>query len=497
MVLHSCRHSDSFRPRQDSRAPPPTLDDIDVEALILSYKPILHPSVREGLADQYAVIEAARQDRETRLSPSDSQMSRSQSFSSTPSQLEPSSCLSSPADGPYAGRSHPRASTSSPVKSILKRSTNSSSSPSKPNFLSGEIAPEDPSSTFLQYVQPSKVHRRPSHASRTPSNLSNERSASPHSAGTSFMTGSIAFAPSRARATSFTSGSPLSTPPITAIPSRFTQATSPSVGPGSSCRHAEPNPFFAPPPSVSNTIAEMSPRSSLSSYKSNRSSLRWSSESCKTASTSRSISQPVSLTEVLEIKHRSPADIPHAEHSKAEKIEAFKPAGFSWLSFDEEGDVGTSESAPPMQRKNSLWRESLDSIASSHLDLLEQDKDDVRARDFPSPPMSRSNSIATTLTPEAEKRDPLEMQETVGIVKKMEPPKACSAGPSSLPGLMSSPRRKTSMSEMLRVHLVSPLGRNKSTRNGGSRGIEYIHRKDSMPFRNGSASSSSSTVVTK
>lgn len=425
-------------------------------------------------------------------------MSRSQSSASTQSQADVGSILPSYTGRSFEERSSSRASTSSPTKSILKKSHGSSSSHSKTNFLSGEIPSEDSANAYLQYIQPANILRRPSQATRNHPDQSNERLriATPPIAGTSFVTGSIDLAPSSTRTSSFTSRSPLSSPPIPALPSRFTRTTSPSAGPGSTYRNAEPNPFFAQRSFVRTASAEMSPRSSLSSSKSNQSSLRWSSESCKTASTSRSISQPVLLSEVLEIKHKSPQDTSRSLQTKIdENDEGPKPPAFSWLSFDED-EVNVSENFPPVQRKNSLWRESLDSTTSSHFDLLE-DKEDIRARHFPTPPpMSRSNSVATTMTPESEKRDPLKPTEEDSHVQGtpyQQNQLPDTSRPSKQPPTSSS---KASVSEMLRVHLASPLRRNKSPRSGESRDGDLTDRKNRQPFRSGSSSNSSSTTVT-
>lgn len=162
-----------------------------------------------------------------------------------------------------------------------------------------------------------------------------------------------------------------------------------------------------------------------------------------------------------------------------EEVKKTNSAAFSWLSFDEEDEHrqrANMTDAPVMERKNSLWRESLDSIASSKFDI--DDKDDVLARHFPQPPaMSRSNSVATTTTIDASFHTPPEGD---GNSSELSATDDLLIASRTLAGLeLSVPSatpmaRKASISEMLRTHVVSPLSRNRSksgSKDAGTHGM--------------------------
>lgn len=455
---------------------------------------MLHPSVRDGLEDQYPVIEAARRERKTRLASSESHLSRSQSTASTSqSRQNAPFYLPSASSSPLQRTPSPRTAISTHSQPDLKRGE-SSSSRNKASFLSGEIRSEHAQDSYFCDVLPCSMRRTSSQTSDPSANarssaLRNRTTSSP-SGQSAFMSGSI----ERTHATnvrSYTgSRSPLSSPQAQTVPSRFTRSTSASAGPGSMYGPKEHNPFFTSPVRRKANSTETSPRSSLSS-KSNKSSLRWSSGSNKTASTSQSTAHYTPMTDIIEIK-RDPLSDPCAKEAPVNDSTS-KVANFSWLSFgDKEDDVQRTsdmEAAPPMERKNSLWRESLDSIASTHLDLLE-DKEDIRATHFPvPPPMSRSNSMATTILPDLEEQGVLRPD---GHQLDRGPPEfepAREGYPSSTSHASSD--RKASIAEMLRVHVVSPLSRQRSQ----SSSIHTTGSRERPGYPRTTSSSSSSGSV--
>lgn len=485
---------------------------------------MLHPSVRDGLEEQYSVIEAARRERATRPASSQNHMSRSQSSSSSKtSRSNTNFHLPSAYTSPLQGSHIAQSPIDSPSRSILKRSKASSlSSNSKTSFLSGVITPEKDQNSYFQDVFLPDMRRTHSQTSnshrmtRNSSSSSTSTSTSQNTGGTAFVSGSIGRAHTAPRAAASTkSRTPLSSPPVSTVPSRFTRATSVEAGPGVQYSSREGSPFSDPPMSKKShtsgdTHEAISPRSSLSS-RSGTSSLRWSSGSSKTASTSRSVSQPSAISEILEIKNKPSEQAPNLGDVQIGTGEPFNPAAFSWLSLEEDEDE--SETPPQMERKNSLWRESLDSIASSDLQALE-DKEDIRAAHFPTPPpmsrsnslattsssMSRSNSLATTTSIETGRpgsSETFNMEDATrdGVNLQHQSYFDIQASdPASSPLQASITTRKASISELLRVHVVSPLSRNRS---GSSDQVKAV-KEGSSSTRNSSRSesltSSSSTV---
>lgn len=473
---------------------------------------MLHPTVRDNLEEQYSVIEAARRERETRSASDAGRVSGHQSQDRIKSPGQPGhnvnyhlpSAPRNPVQSSFISRS---ASAHITRSNVSGTSTNASSG-QRSNFLSGEIAPESDVEERGQSSMSSRsLARAFSTSASTAASSQNELPPSPtrrvHPEMTAFMSGSVSRSSPRVTAT--TSRSPLSSPPISAVPARFTPSSTANVGPGSLYSSQEVNPFSASFGSnkKAHSVGD-SPRSSVSS-KSNNLSLRWSSGSSKTTSTSRTTPNQVSTSDDVMIISNPPGGIASSDKKRID------PSAFSWLSFEEEEEYQeeTEKSiAPTMERKNSLWRESLDSLASSRLELDEDE--DVLAHHFPQPPpMSRSNSVATTTVPDSEFHTPpdsLDLSDEsagtplseIGDVSRFS---MHSDAPSPSPSIASpaapSISRKSSISEMLRVHVVSPLGRSRSKGNTKSmpesKGPSK-KEKPAKPIRSESSSSSSSSM---
>jgi hypothetical protein len=432
---------------------------------------MLHPSIRESLAERCAAIETVKRDLETRLSSRDPSSSQTREYKTS---VLPSSSQASSSRPPLSANG-PRPSTKRNIsfgsqststessrtspstrtrshRSILKPAGHRPITGRKGSFLSGEIEPEDANDVFG--IRPSSGSRTSSTTAPTLDRTSSQRSWS--SAAYSNKTPSPAL--STASQTTFLSGSiecpsnvdntrPAPMPRVPSIPSRFTQATVTSAGPGALYDRQREKEDVRIQTERTSSSADNSPRSSMSS-KQSHTSFRWSSESAKTSSSARSTPLSVSRSkQSVDSGHGEPANISPIRENAA----TLDGIVASWLSFDEEDEHKATQNheipvAPIMTRKNSLWRESLDSIASSKLDL----EDCIAARDFPTPPtMSRSNSASAAL----------------GNAHPSQPSSAVNpellAALGNLSAREAAPEmaRKDSVTGFLRVHSVSPLSR--------------------------------------
>lgn len=298
-----------------------------------------------------------------------------------------------------------RRSSTISVKSALKRQDSSPVMTRRPSLIPGEMyldeSAEKPS--HVAHNGMNTVRALPSlqrtlsqySASSTTNSDDIHQSSSP--TATSYMTGSIGFGPveMQRRPSAQRSLSSSSQTSSSALPSRFSFATPVVAGPGSLYRQSSSGSSTNKPPDgplpIPEALAEdatkgESPRSSMSSKSTN--SFRWSAGSGKTTSTGESSLKESGRRDSLETSGRT---------SILPESEARQPAK-SWLSFDDDDDenedAGVIQDVMPT-RKNSLWRESLDSVTSS----VTEGNESILAQDFPQPPpLSRSNSIATTTT---------------------------------------------------------------------------------------------------
>ncbi|KAK9899847.1 hypothetical protein P389DRAFT_192150 [Cystobasidium minutum MCA 4210] len=488
-----------------NRPPPTTLDEVDIEALISSYKPMLHPSVRESLEDQYSVIGASRRERETRLALGHSSAGHSSnptnSANSTASGSIRSLQLPSATSNPLQSAIITRSSSAPTGRPISSNRNDSSSSRSRTNFLSGEIVAEDFEEQCHIRAPPPAMKRAASQSSQA-SSAGRQRVASGNGdmhrrpSLSAFLSGSIARSHTSDSSRPTPSSTPLSSPPVPSVPTRFTHSSPANTGPGSHYTSREVNPFFSGFSRKKSDNVNDSPRSSVSS-KSNNPSLRWSSGSAKTSSTSRHTPQHTyNQDDVVIIS--SPAGGPT---KSAVETRGINPAAFSWLSFEEEEEyrqVLPKSEAPVMERKNSLWRESLDSLASSRFEV--DDNDDVLASHFPQPPvMSRSNSVATTTTPEASFHTPPEFEDGEASQKEISLKESASIADLTSRRFEESAAqaapmaRKVSITEMLRTHVVSPLSRNSSK--SSSKSSFRDGGRNMGPVRSDSASSLSASSL--